>query len=322
MPRLTWHDLPAAVRSRVQDVLGETVVSTRSCTGGFSPSTAEIVRGTTGCEVFVKAVRAADNPDSIALNRQEARVLASIPDTAPVPALRAAFEEGPWLVLVADAVDGTTATEPWSCGRLDAVLTALDALQAATTPSPVEDLPRVEELLGEELRGFDRVAADPPVNLDPWLAARLPELRDAAVRGITALAGETLCHSDLRADNIMISAEGTVRLVDWAWGSLGSRWSDAVQLLSSVDDPDGHLDVNGRLDAILDRHGVPRTVGTQMLAGILGFFVDAARVPDPPTLPGLGAHRARRRDLLLRTVRERWEERMDDAPAPSPRSRA
>ncbi|GAB2541579.1 hypothetical protein GCM10027268_14430 [Brachybacterium huguangmaarense] len=306
--RLTWSDLPEGVRSRVARVLGEDVVATHGCAGGFSPSTAEVVRGASGAAVFVKAVREADNPDSVALNRQEARVLAEMPGDAPVPALRDVFEDGPWLVLVTEAAPGSMPEQPWRADQLDEVLAAMDALQAAATPCPIGSLPSMADLLGEDLRGFDRVAADPPHDLDPWIAERLDALRSAAQTGIAARAGETLCHGDLRADNIVIAEDGAVALVDWAWASRGSRWADAVDVLSSVELPEGAAAVSARLDAVLERHGVARSVGTQMLAGLLGFFVDAARLPDPPALPGLASHRARRRDLLRELVRERWED--------------
>jgi hypothetical protein len=43
-----------------------------------------------------------------------------------------------------------------------------------------------------------------------------------------------------------------------------------------------------------------------VLAGILGFFVDAARWPEDPRLPLLRAHRVLRRDALAALVQERW----------------
>lgn len=168
------------------------------------------------------------------------------------------------------------------------------------------DLPSVAESLGEDMRGFDRVAADPPTDLDPWLASRLRALRESARRGIAALEGDTLCHSDLRADNVLVTEDAEVSLVDWAWASHGSRIADVLQLLSSVDDLDGALEVDARVDALLDRHGLPRSVGTDVLTGILAFFVDAARWPHDPALPLLGEHRRLRRDSLMRLVVRRW----------------
>ena len=94
--------------------------------------------------------------------------------------------------------------------------------------------------------------------------------------------------------------------MDWAWASRGSRISDALQLLSSVEDPEGVLGVNARVDAALDSHELPHRVGTDVLVGVLGFFVDAERRSADSSLPFLQRHRRARRDSLLPLVRERW----------------
>lgn len=304
--RLTWADFPPSLRSRLCAVLGEPVGSISSCVGGFSRSSAEVLHRSDGSGLFVKAVRETDNAGSMRLNRSEAAVLAGMPRAAPVPALVEAFAVDDWFVLVTEAAPGKNPVEPWDGRTLDHVLSTLDALQRATTPCPLSELPTLEESLGHDLLGFDRVAADQPRDLDPWVARRVPALQCAARRGIVALAGETLCHSDLRADNILVTDEGRTSVVDWAWASRGSRVADALQLLSSVEDPDGALGVNRRVDAVLDAHGLPRQMGSDVFAGILGFFVDAARWPHDPDLPLLGAHRARKRDVLLALVKDRW----------------
>ncbi|ATG55752.1 aminoglycoside phosphotransferase [Brachybacterium ginsengisoli] len=305
--RLTWADLPTSVHRRLELLLGGPVTRLRSCSGGFSRSSAEIIEAASGRALFVKAVRKQDNPGAMQLNRSEAAALARIPSAAPVPALVDAFPNGDWFVLVTEVGRGAMPEEPWTAGDLSAVLAALDELQASATPCPVPDLPGVTDTLGEDMLGFDRIAADPPADLDPWIAAHLDALRAAARRGIDALDGDTLCHSDLRADNILLADDGRVSLVDWAWASRGSRTADALQLLSSIEDPDGALEVDRHVDELLVRHGRPLGEGTDVLAGILAFFADAARHPHVPAMPLLGEHRRRRRDALLTLVRRRWE---------------
>lgn len=304
--RLTWDDFPSALRGRLEALLGASVERTRSCTGGFSPSSAEILTAHSGRELFVKAVRGRDNPGSMQLNRDEAAVLAALPATSRVPSLVDSFVEGEWFVLVTEVAPGSLPKQPWTAEQLDLVLQALDALQAVATPSPLGGLRHVTETLGPDMLGFDRVAADPPEDLDPWLRDRLDELRAAARCGIHALDGDTLCHSDVRSDNILLADDGAVAFVDWAWASRGSRIADALQLLSSVEDPKGALGVNARVDAVLDSHELPHQVGTDVLVGVLGFFVDAARWPTDPSLPFLQRHRRARRDSLLPLVRARW----------------
>lgn len=305
--RRTWDDFPPSLRRRLERLLDEPVAQTQACQGGFSPSSAEILTGASGRRLFVKAARDRDNPDSRTLNGAEAEVLASMPASAPVPPLIEAFDEGEWFVLVTEVAPGALPEVPWTPAQLDLVLDALDDLQAATTPCPVGGLRSVPETLGDAMRGFERVAADPPCDLDPWLARHLEDLRAAAERGIEALDGNTLCHADVRSDNMLIADDGTVSFVDWAHASRGSRVVDALQLLSSVADPDGELQVNTRMDAVLDAHDLPRSIGTDVLTGILGFFVDAARWPYVPALPLIGPHRRARRDSLLPLVRKRWE---------------
>lgn len=304
--RLTWTDFPDRLQERLEELLGGAVVSTQSCRGGFSSSSAEILRSQAGRRLFVKAVRERDNPGSLALNRAEAAALARIPASAPVPPLVAAFGHEDWFVLVTEVAPGALPAEPWTATQLDQVLAALDDLQATATPCPVPGLRSVADSLGPDMLGFDRVAEDPPTDLDPWITEHLDVLREAARRGIDALDGDTLCHSDVRADNILLTTDGDVSFVDWAWASRGSRIADALQLLASVPDPDGTLRVTDRVDAVLDRHGLPRQVGTDVLTGILAFFVDAARWPHDPALPLLGEHRRRFRDSLFTVVRARW----------------
>ncbi|WP_114853873.1 phosphotransferase [Brachybacterium sp. YJGR34] len=305
--RLRWSDLPEEVRRRVEELVGGPVVRTRSATGGFSRSSAEIVTGPEERELFVKAVTPRINTGSDTLNRREADALRRMPASIPAPALLDAFSCGDWFVLVIEAVEGRMPRQPWVPEELDAALDALHRLRRTATPTPVSDLPTLEESLGGDLRGFDRVAADLPTDLDPWIIPRLAALRAAAGRGIAALAGSTLCHSDLRADNILLTEDGSALLVDWAWASRGSAFADALQLLSSIPDPSGVLDVDGRIDRLMDGVGEPREVATDVLVGILGFFVDAARWPEDPSLPALGAHRRASRDSLFPLVTARWE---------------
>ncbi|MGP9694151.1 phosphotransferase [Brachybacterium sp. AOP25-B2-12] len=305
--RRTWSDLPPAVRARVEMTLGGGPRSVRSCEGGFSTSTADVLTGPADREVFVKAVRRQDNPGAWDMNHREADVLASIPHAAPVPDLLDVFEDGDWFTLVTTVAPGRMPEQPWRPEHLDATFRALDLVQGAATTASVAHLPSVPEVLGHDLRGLERVAADPPADLDPWIAARLPALAESAVRGIPALDGDLLCHCDLRASNLLVAEDGTVTVVDWAWAGRGSHLADPVQLLASIEDPTGDLGLSARLDRVLDRHAIARSVGTDALVGILGFFVDAARFEDTE-VAGLQAHRVRRRDLLLPLVRRRWED--------------
>ena len=43
-----------------------------------------------------------------------------------------------------------------------------------------------------------------------------------------------------------------------------------------------------------------------VLAGLLGYFLDAARLPDPPGLPTVRAFQRAQGEVVLRWLKERW----------------
>ena len=135
--RMQWDEMPAPVRSAIEDRLGSRVVSARSQAGGFSPGVAARLRLADGARVFVKAVCGSSNPDSPAIHRREARVAAALPAGVPAPALRWSWDDGEWVVLAFDDVDGRPPDLPWRANELERVLDALAELATALTPSPI-----------------------------------------------------------------------------------------------------------------------------------------------------------------------------------------
>lgn len=138
--RIGWHDLPGHVRAAVEDVIRDEVVEAVSQPGGFSPGTADRVRTRDG-RAFVKAVSPALNALSVDMHRQEARVTAALPAEAPVSRLLGAYDDGEWVALVLADVEGRHPATPWRTDELAAVLTSLNRLTQALTPSPIQDLP-------------------------------------------------------------------------------------------------------------------------------------------------------------------------------------
>lgn len=138
MPRVTWDDLPASVRARVQRGLGALVVEHRSYPGGYSPGTADRVVAANGSVAFVKAVHPEQNPSTPALHLAELRVMRSLPPGLPVPALLDGFESDGWVVLVLEHVDGAHPAQPWRRDEFLAVVDAVLDLADRLTPSPLE----------------------------------------------------------------------------------------------------------------------------------------------------------------------------------------
>ncbi|GAA0530842.1 hypothetical protein GCM10010172_09420 [Paractinoplanes ferrugineus] len=298
--RIGWLDLPAEVRSRVEGVLGGGPV-TEAVTqpGGFSPGTAARVRTSTGRRAFVKAVSPELNTRSAELARMEIHVSRSMLATAPVPRLLAAFDDGAWVVLVLADIEGAQPRTPWVEPEVDAALAALTELAAAVTPTPVGGLPTTAQRLHDNFTRWAALAADPPADLDPWLAERMPELRCLSAATLEILAtGDTLTHCDIRADNMLVRADdGKVMIVDWPWGCVGPAWVDRLMLAVDVYVKGG--------DPARVLEGIDPDAVTGFLAGMSGFFEYAHRQPPPPSIPTVREFQRRQAEALRPWLRAR-----------------
>ncbi|WP_208297904.1 phosphotransferase family protein [Actinophytocola oryzae] len=293
--RIGWHELPTHVRQAVADILGGEVVEATSQSGGFSPGTADRVRTVDGRRAFVKAVSSAQNEHSPALHRREAWITATLPPHAPTPTLLGSYDDGDWVALVLTDVEGRHPATPWLPDELAAVRTALDDLARVLTPAPA-DVPTARQHLEQDFTGWHRLRATPPATLDPWTATHLDDLCAHAEHGLAALAGDTLVHTDIRADNLLIGEDGTVTVVDWPHASRGPAWLDTLLLLINVRLHGGRPDL-----ATVDADPAD-LVGA--LAGFGGFFADGARHPPPPGLPELRAFQQAQADVVVAWLRE------------------
>lgn len=304
--RIGWTDLPAHVHAFVAEVLGSPVVQASSQTGGFSPGSADRVVTASGRRAFVKAVSPAQNEESPQLHRREAAVTAALPTVAPAPRLLASFDDGTWVALVLDDVDGRQPAVPWVRDELEAVYAALDRLAESCTPCPVPLIPAAQDDLADLFAGWARLAASPAVDrtLPPWAADHLDALVGLAAGATRAVVGDTLVHVDLRADNLLLTADGSVVLVDWPWACRGAGWLDAV-LLSINAVLYGDHDVEALLDERPSLDGVDPAAVTAVLAGVAGYFFDAARRPPPLGLPTVRTFQRVQGEATLRWLRRR-----------------
>jgi hypothetical protein len=282
------------VRARIVELTGAEVTSEISATTGFSPGFASVLELGDGTRVFVKAVSPEQNPDSPGLARKEIVVAAALPSTIAAPPLLWSDDDGTWVLLGFAAVDGVAPRLPWDPAELRRVLGALTDLAEAGTPAP-SGLPDVTADMTVLMRGWEHLAADGGA-LDqvvavvrqhgPWVRENLDTLIGWAADGPAAGAGDTLVHSDLRADNVLLSAT-RVWLIDWPHAcSGGARWSDLLWMLPSIAMQDG-----GDPDAIFWGHpnaaGADRDAVRAVLAGITGYFLREAVQPPPPGLTNL-----------------------------------
>ncbi len=302
--RVAWVDLPDSVRAAVEDVLGSPVVEAVSQPGGFSPGSADRVLTADGRRAFVKAVAGSVNPRSPGLHRREIAVTASLPPGAPVPALLGSHDDGDWVALVLTDVEGRHPRLPWQADELAAVLNAFVALAATPLTGGLERLPETGTGFAEDFAGWRRLREDPDLALDPWATRHLERLVAAADRAGVALRGDSLVHGDGRADNLLVTPDGSVVVVDWPWATRGAGWFDRLALLVNV----GLNDRDAPLEELL-AVWLPDVAADDVdavLAGLAGYFCDVSRRPDPPGLPTVRAFQRAQGEVVVRWLQQRW----------------
>ena len=303
--RISWPDLPGHVRAGIEEILGAPVEEWSSQQGGFSPGTADRLRTASGQRVFVKAVGTVLNEHSPSIHRKEAANTAGLPPEVPSPALIGTFDDGEWVALILADVDGSPPNLPWSLAELTVVLDALLDLAGTPVPQSLAHLPFLEHELREAFGGWARVREERPEGCDPWILENLEALETLAAQGLKDLGGSSLVHTDIRADNILITGENKAVLVDWPWACIGAGWIDGLSLLINARLFDADFDV----ESVLASHPVfsevlPGSVDG-VLSGLGAYFIDAARQPPPPGLPTLRAFQQQQGDVVIAWLRQR-----------------
>lgn len=304
--RITWGHLPAAVRGWVETEQGP-VVEVAPQQGGFSPGTADRVRSVGGRTAFVKAVGEQLNPHTPDLIAREISVLRDLPESARAPRLLSSFDQvvegNRWVALLVEDIPGRHPLTPWRHAEVEAALEALGALVAQPLPADIA-LPGLDEDLAQDLGCWPAVRAQPPADLDPWVEDSAERLAALAATAPARLAGDHLVHVDIRSDNLLVTDAGEVRVVDWPWACRGAAWFDTLTLLLNVRVHGGpdvaayspHLSGLGATDDDVDA----------VLAGLLGYFVHAARLPPPAGLPTVRAFQRAQGVAVAAWLRERW----------------
>jgi aminoglycoside phosphotransferase (APT) family kinase protein len=229
--RPRWDELPLQVRAAIERLVGGTVIATRNCPGGFSPGLASRLTLAGGRRVFVKAMDAGAWPAEADTHRTEAVIAAALPAAVPAPRFLGAFDDGHWVVLAFEAVDGAEPSRPWDPADLRRVVAAVGRL--AATPAPVT-LPHAHPRLGgwAELAG-DRSRLTRLRDRSRWAADNIARLIRLEAAGLAAARGRSLVHFDLYRHNILLTSR-EVRFVDWPHARLGAPVVDLVIVLAGA----------------------------------------------------------------------------------------
>ena len=139
--------------------------------------------------------------------REEARKLAALP--AGVPAARLLwFPTTDWVVLGLEYVEGRAPRRPWRRSELDRCLAAVS--QMTPRPDPGAGRAGPGHLRRRVRRVRRRLGPRPGHPPGPRPTSTRPPALAAGFAAVTA--GDTLVHTDLRDDNLILGVDG--RIVD------------------------------------------------------------------------------------------------------------
>ena len=305
MGRPPYTSLPGALQDWVAVELGAPVVRSQAQSGGFSPGVASRVESARGRRAFVKAVSAEVNADSPALHRRESAIAAQLPCGVGSPRLLSTYDDGVWVALLFEEVEGRPPSLPWVPAELAAVLRLLDRLAVELTPSPIE----IGQLADDRLlafTGWQTLAAE-GTPLTPVEAAHLDELVTLEQAWAEVARGESLLHNDVRSDNVLITADGEAVLVDWPWARRGAAAVD-VALFAPTVAVDGGPGPEEVLQATAVGRAADPAAIDAMAAAFTGMMQHRRRLPPPPGIPAVRAFQARQGEsgLAWLAQRLRW----------------
>ncbi|SEC82658.1 Phosphotransferase enzyme family protein [Nocardioides exalbidus] len=282
--RLEWGFLPPNLRTWIERRCGSPVVSAISQTSGFTPGFASVLVCEDGSRHFVKAASVKAQQVFADSYREEARKLAALPRSVPAPRLLWQLDDD-WVVLGIEYVAGRAPRRPWREDELDAVLDSLEQAADELTPPPAD-------------LSLDTAAADFAPLVEGWAslrahrtdldAAHLAEAEALATRYAEVVGGDTLVHTDIRSDNVIIDSDGRAMICDWNWPVRGAAWFDSFAALIG---PRGEgIDV----DAVIASRRLLRDVDPEAfdinLALYVGYFFTQCELPVPPTSPHIRDH--------------------------------
>ena len=311
--RPTWSHLPEAVRDAVGRLGGGVVQAAElPVRSGFTGSYAGIVTTGRGRRLFAKA-GAPEQPHVVAALAQEAFVLEALPAGIPAPPLVGFDSVDGWSVLVLGVVAGRMPGRPWSPDEVEAVhrtcltMAELGTPWRATDPVLGHRLSVDPEILavGRALvdGSFD-VAADQP----GWLDRHRVRVGELVLGAEGRFDGDTLCHGDLRPDNLLVT-EGPANpavatVVDWNWVGAAAPWVDWVGLLPLM--ATQGVDTDALLaSSPLTRDADPEAVDA-FVANIAAYMLGGYRNEPPPgCTPALRRHQLLMAHVFLEFLRGR-----------------
>jgi hypothetical protein len=221
----TWDDLPHAVRAAIEVHVGPVTHAEVPSAGRNSDfaATLHTDRGTTFCKGIADAGGKRGK-----MHRHEAGINPYLPP-AIAPRLLWQANADDWLLLGFEHITGHHAElspgSPDLSLVADTVSTMSRELRGCSAPS----VPALPDKMAW-MSGWRRLRHQPPAELDDWSRDRLDLLANWEAKGIEAVAGDNLLHTDLHPLNILVG-DRRAWVIDWAWSQTGAAWVDTAHLV-------------------------------------------------------------------------------------------
>lgn len=302
--RLPYEQVPAPVRVWVDQTLGSPVLDATTQVGGMSPGCAARLVTVDGRRAFCKAVGPELNPDTCTIFRHEVTVLNRLPSVVYRPRVLSCYDDGAWVGLLLEDVDGAHPDLDDSA-TLAAVARTVSTQVAELTPAPAGlDVPPLFEVAQRWASSWEQLREDPSP-LPAWARADVRRLADRVVDVPALVRGDTLCHVDLRNDNLLVRPDGSVVVLDWRMARLGPAWFDVFVLaLEQAQRPrfDRWL-ADQRLTS-----DVPPTTVTTLLLALGGHLLRQSTLPAAAGLPTMPAFRRTEGTRFMTGARRRLDQ--------------
>jgi aminoglycoside phosphotransferase (APT) family kinase protein len=258
----------------------------------------------------VKALGVDLHSASVGLYRNEAETMRHLPADLPVPRLLDVYDDGDWVALVYEDVEGRHPEIPWRSDELDRVAGAIADLGAALDPSPWPAAPIFADVNTRFMQAWQAFTMSPPPDLDSSVRRMLDRLAADEVDLAEVVRGEALLHNDIRSDNILLTPEERVVFVDWAMPCKGAVWQDLLMFAFTAEFQGG-----ADADLLVRSHPLTRDIAESsidvvVVAGYAAYRLLAQR-PVISLMPDNNAYHIAWAEASLRWLQRRAAWRTD-----------
>lgn len=275
--RLTWEFLPPELRTEIEGRLGGKVIRATSHNSGFTPGFASTLYAENGATVFVKTAHKSAQAVAARSYTAEAGSHAILGRAIPSPKLLW-VSDSDWITLGFEDTPAKPPLRPWAD---DEFSTALDLAERIAGLTPPPCLARLTEDVPTFMTAWEHVRVREPEH--PRLAEATELAQHLARVPMTALA-----HADLRDDNLLFCADGSLLACDWTNPVLAPAWLDTVTLAIAAYG-DG-LDVDGHLSSRAVLAATTHDEVDAWLAAFAGFMRYSSMLPSVRNSPFLRLH--------------------------------